>query len=40
MLAAFHIVLAMKPLEGNFCQNAIEHGVAGLNIEAGRIDSS
>jgi len=37
MLASFHIVLAMKPIEGNFAQNAMEHGVAGLNIDAGRI---
>ena len=37
MLSTFHIVLAMKPLEGNFCQNAIEHGVAGINIDGCRI---
>jgi len=39
MLASFHIVLAMKPISGNFAQNAIEHGVAGLNIDAGRIET-
>ena len=32
-----HIVLAMKPLDGNFAENAIKHGVAGLNVDAGRI---
>ena len=37
MLSTFHIVLAMKPLQGNFCQNAIEHGVAGINIDGCRI---
>ena len=37
MIASFHIVLAMKPISGNFAENAIEHGIAGLNIDAGRI---
>jgi site-specific DNA-methyltransferase (adenine-specific) len=27
----------MKPLEGNFAQNAVKHGVAGLNIDGTRI---
>ncbi len=31
------IILAMAPLDGTFASNAIEHGVAGLNIDAGRI---
>jgi site-specific DNA-methyltransferase (adenine-specific) len=31
------IVLAMKPLDGTFAQNALKHGVAGLNIDGGRI---
>lgn len=31
------ICLAMKPLAGTFAQNAIEHGVAGLNIDGSRI---
>ena len=31
------IILAMKPCEGTFADNALRHGVAGLNIEAGRI---
>jgi DNA modification methylase len=33
------IVLAMKPLDGTFAQNAQQHGVAGLNIDASRIGS-
>jgi len=31
------IVLAMKPLAGTFAQNALAHGVAGLNIDGCRI---
>ena len=31
------IVLAMKPLDGTFAQNAMKHGVAGLNIDGSRI---
>lgn len=31
------IVLAMKPLAGTFAENALTHGVAGLNIDAARI---
>lgn len=30
-------IVAMKPLDGTFAQNALKHGVAGLHIEAGRI---
>ncbi len=30
-------VLAMKPLDGTFAENAMKHGVAGLNIDGGRI---
>lgn len=32
------IVVAMKPLDGTFAENALKHGVAGLNIDGGRID--
>jgi hypothetical protein len=32
-----HIAVVMKPLEGNFAQNALKHGVAGLNIDGCRI---
>jgi site-specific DNA-methyltransferase (adenine-specific) len=31
------IILAMKPLDGTFANNAEKHGVAGLNIDACRI---
>lgn len=31
------IILAMKPLDGTFAHNALEHGVAGLHIDGGRI---
>ncbi len=31
------ICLAMKPLDGTFAQNALEHGVAGLAIDACRV---
>jgi site-specific DNA-methyltransferase (adenine-specific) len=31
------IVLAMKPLDGTFAENAQQYGVAGLNIDGGRI---
>lgn len=33
------IILAMKPLEGTYAQNAEKHAVAGLNIDGGRIIS-
>lgn len=31
------ILVAMKPNEGNYAENALKHGVAGLNIDGGRI---
>jgi DNA modification methylase len=31
------IILAMKPLDGTYVANATKHGVAGLNIDGGRI---
>ncbi len=31
------IIVAMKPLEGTYAQNAEKYGVAGLNIDGGRI---
>jgi len=37
MTSTLHIVVAMKPLDGNFASNAIKHGVAGLNVDACRI---
>jgi site-specific DNA-methyltransferase (adenine-specific) len=33
------IVLAMKPLDGTFAANALEHGVAGLNVDGCRVGS-
>ena len=33
------IIVAMKPLDGTFIQNAEKWGVAGVNIDASRIDS-
>jgi site-specific DNA-methyltransferase (adenine-specific) len=35
--AAEIIVVAIKPLNGTFAENALKHGVAGLNIDGGRI---
>lgn len=32
------IIMAMKPLCGTFASNALEHGVAGLNIDGARIE--
>jgi hypothetical protein len=37
MIATFHIAVAMKPLDGNFAQNALNHGVAGLNVDGCRV---
>lgn len=31
-------IVAMKPLDGTFAENALKHGVAGINVEAGRIE--
>ncbi len=31
------IILAMKPLDGGYARNALRHGVAGLNVDGGRI---
>ena len=40
MIQTLHIVLAMKPLEVNFVQNALKYGVSGLNIDATRIETN
>jgi site-specific DNA-methyltransferase (adenine-specific) len=37
MIDTIHIAVCMKPVEGNFASNALEHGVAGLNIGGSRI---
>jgi len=34
------IIVAMKPLDGTFAQNAEKHGVAGLWIEGGRVGTN
>ena len=34
------ICLAMNPLDGTYAQNALEHGVAGLNVDGGRVAAS
>jgi site-specific DNA-methyltransferase (adenine-specific) len=34
------IIVAMKPNDGNFVNNALKWGVAGLNIDAGRIGTA
>lgn len=34
------IIVAMKPLEGTYAQNALAYGVAGLNIDGCRIEST
>ena len=31
------IIVAMKPLDGTFAANAQQHGVAGINVDAGRV---
>ena len=33
------ILVAMKPNEGTYAENALKHGVSGLNIDGGRIDA-
>lgn len=33
------VIVAMKPNEGSYAQNALKHGVAGLNIDGGRIEA-
>ena len=39
MIDKIHIVLAMKPIEGTFASNALEQGVAGLNVDGCRIET-
>ena len=38
--AAEHWIIAMKPCEGTYAQNAFKWGVAGLNIDGGRIEGT
>ena len=37
MVGVIHIVVAMKPAQGGFVENALKNGVAGLNIDGCRI---
>ena len=37
MIDVVHICVAMKPLDGNFAQNALKHGVAGIAIDETRV---
>ena len=39
MVDVIHICVAMKPVEGTFAENALENGVAGLNIDGSRIET-
>ena len=32
------IIMAMKPNDGTYAENALKHGVSGINIDAGRVD--
>jgi len=34
------VILAMKPKDGTFAENALRHGVAGLNIDQARIETN
>jgi len=34
------VILAMKPKDGTFAENAMEHGTAGLNIDAARVETN
>jgi len=39
MIGVLHIAVAMKPVERNFSNNALKHGVAGFNIDEGRVST-
>lgn len=40
MTGTCHIAVAMKPLTGGFTQNALKHGVAGLNLDECRVQTT
>jgi len=40
VIGTLHIVLAMKPTQGNFASNALAFGVAGINVDECRIITS
>lgn len=33
------VIVAMKPTDGTFANNALTHGVAGLNVDGGRVET-
>jgi hypothetical protein len=33
MIKTIHISICMKPVEGSYAENAIKHGVSGINVE-------
>ena len=35
---AVHIVVAMKPIEGNYAENALAVGVVGINVDGSRVE--
>jgi site-specific DNA-methyltransferase (adenine-specific) len=37
VIEVVHVCLAMKPVEGSFAENALRHGVAGLDVDGCRI---
>ena len=37
MMGTIHIVLAMKPMQSGFAENALKHGVAGINVDGCRV---
>ena len=38
MVDVVHICVAMKPVKGTLAQNALEYGVAGINVEGCRVE--
>ena len=39
MIDTVHIAVCMKPIDGNFASNAVEHGVSGLNVDGCRVEA-
>jgi hypothetical protein len=39
MIGISHIVIAMKPVESGFAENALKHGVSGLNVDGARVEA-
>ena len=36
-MKTLQIIIAMKPLDGNYAENAIKHQVAGINVDQSRV---